>query len=70
MSFAVYGETQSYVHLISASTREEAVDLFFSDIAQFGCDPSSVFNVFAVEGDKEDKELEDLILKVVEEASK
>lgn len=70
MSFAVYGESQAYVHLSSADTREEVVKAFLTDLSDVGVDISTVFNVFAVEKSREDSDLEDEIRHLIIEANK
>ena len=65
MSFAIYGESNGYVHLVSADTRAKAVDLFVADIQEVGVDINAVYNVYAVENNREDKELEDFIEEMI-----
>lgn len=68
MSFAIYGESPSYVHLVSGDTRNKAINAFIADIQEMGVALSSVYNLFAVENAKEDLELEDFIRQMIEEA--
>lgn len=70
MSFALYGESQSYVHLVSAETAEKAVSLFLEDLREVGVELKTVLNIFAVEGNKENKELEDFVTDLIREAGK
>lgn len=69
MSFAIYGESQAYVHLTSSDTRDEVIKAFLTDLSDVGVDIAEVFNVFAVEDSREDKELEDEIRFLINEAS-
>lgn len=68
MSFAIYGESDSYVHLVTAETSEKALSLFLDDIHEVGASLKRVFNVYAVEGNHEDKDLEDYIENMINEA--
>lgn len=68
MSFAIYGESNGYVHLVSELTREEAVQSFLDDVKDTGVNLGAVYNVYAVEGRQEDKDLEDLIEKLIKDA--
>ena len=70
MSYAIYGESQTYVHLTSADTREEVVKAFLTDLSDVGVDIAAVFNIFAVENSREDSELEDEIRYLIAEANK
>lgn len=70
MSFAIYGESQTYVHLTSADTREGVIEAFIKDVADVNVDLSTVFNIFAVENSREDRDLENEILKMIEDAVK
>lgn len=68
MSFALYGESDAWVHLVSADTREQVVNEFLADLHEFNVPLSAVINVYAVEGREECKDLEDLIQGLIEEA--
>lgn len=70
MSFAIYGESQTYVHLTSADTRKDVIDAFLNDVACVGVDLATVFNIFAVENSREDRDLENEILKMIEDSVK
>ena len=65
MSFALYGESDGYVHLVAAEDRDEIIDLFIADLAEVNVDITAVFNVYAVQDNKEDKDLEDLIEEMI-----
>lgn len=69
MSFAIYGESQGYVHLTSADTRDKVIKAFLTDLSDVGVDISTVFNVFAVENSREDSDLEDEIRYLISEAN-
>lgn len=68
MSFAIYGESDGYVHLVSADTQANAAQLFVDDILEVGVKLGNVYNIYAVENNREDKELEDFIEKMIEES--
>lgn len=70
MSFAIYGESQTYVHLASSDTREGVIGAFLDDLAAVNVELSTVFNVFAVEDSREDRELEDEIQFLIDGANK
>lgn len=70
MSFAIYGESNTYVFLATANSREKAVHLFLKDVKDTGVKLAEVFNVFAVEGNKEDKDTEDFITMLIVEDGK
>lgn len=67
MAFAIYGETSGYVHLVSADTREEVVNLFIADLVEVNVELCEVYNVFAVKDNQEDKSLEDEIENLIKE---
>lgn len=68
MSFAIYGESDTYVHLVTADTRVDVLNMFLADLVEFGVKIQNVFNVYAVENNSEDKDLEDFIEKLIESA--
>jgi hypothetical protein len=53
MSFAIYGESDTYVHLVTADTESEAVALFIDDVNSVGVNLKNVMNVYAVERNQE-----------------
>jgi hypothetical protein len=65
MSFAIYGESNGYVHLVAGDSRTEVVNLFIEDLQATGVDINEIFNVFGVENNQEDKELEDCVEKLI-----
>lgn len=65
MSFSIYGESQDYIHLVSAPTREKAVHLFIADIQGVDVPLHHVLNIYAVEGNKEDPELEEFVQEMI-----
>lgn len=65
MSYAIYGESTGYVHLVAGDSRTEVVNLFIKDLQTTGVDINEIFNVFAVENNQEDKELEDCVEKLI-----
>lgn len=68
MSFAIYGESQTYVHLTSGDTREGVIEAFLRDVREVDVDLGSVFNIFAVENSREDRDLENEVIKLIWEA--
>jgi len=68
MSFAIYGESDSYVHLVSAPYESEAIALLLEDISSVDVQLKNVFNVYATEGRHECKRLEDYVEKLIESA--
>ena len=67
MSFAIYGESSGYVHLVSADTREDVIALFVADVQEVGVQLNTVHNIYAVENNREDKDLEDFIEKLIKQ---
>ena len=67
MSFAVYGESSGYVHLVSADTRDDVIALFVADVQEVGVQLNTVHNIYAVENNREDKDLEDFIEKLIKQ---
>ena len=70
MSFAIYGESNTYVFLATAATREKVIHLFLKDVQDTGVKLAEVFNIFAVEGNREDKDTEDFITAMIVEDGK
>jgi hypothetical protein len=68
MSFAIYGESDAYVHLVSATSESEAIALLLEDVHSVGVELKNVFNVYATEGREECKVLEDYVEKLIESA--
>lgn len=68
MSFAIYGESQTYVHLTSSDTREGVIQAFIQDVGDVGVELGTVFNIFAVENSREDMELEDEVRNLIKVA--
>lgn len=68
MSFAIYGESSGYVHLVTGPTRVDTLNLFLADLEEVGVTIKEVFNVYAVEDNREDKDLEDFIENMINEA--
>ena len=65
MSFAIYGESLTYIHLVSAETRNQALKDFIADIKSVGVDPATVYGVVAVKGRNEDQKLQDAFYEFV-----
>lgn len=70
MSFAIYGESNTYVFLATAATRKGAINIFLQDVLDTGVKLAEVFNIFAVEGNREDKDTEDFITQLIVEDGK
>jgi hypothetical protein len=68
MSFAIYGESDTYVFLVSAETKELALTEFIDDVASMGVKLANVYNVYAVNGRDEFAELENQVNKLIKEA--
>ena len=68
MSYAIYGESDTYVHLVSAETREGVIGLFAADVMSVGVNMKDVYNIYAVQDNREDKELEDFIMNIIKGA--
>lgn len=68
MSYAIYGESSGYVHLVTGQTPAHVMDEFFADLDSVNVNISKVYNVYAVNGREEFKELEDAIELIIKEA--
>lgn len=68
MSFAIYGESGAYVHLVGATTFDEAVSLFLEDVESVGVELKNVFNVYAAVGNQENRMLENHVIELIENA--
>lgn len=67
-SFALYGESDTYVHLVGATTFDEAVRLFLEDVENVGVELKNVFNVYAAVGNQENRMLENHVIELIENA--
>lgn len=67
MSYAIYGESLAYVHLVSANSAVVALARFLEDVKSVGVRLSYVSNIYAVCGSEEATELEDTINALIEE---
>lgn len=65
MSFAIYGESLTYIHLVSAKTRSQALQDFIADIKSVGVDPATVYGVVAAKGRDEDQKLQNSFYEYV-----
>lgn len=68
MSFAIYAESDTYVHLVGGETAAETFDLFIKDLNECGVKIKDVFNVYAVNGKDEAIELENVINEMIRDA--
>jgi hypothetical protein len=66
MAFAIYGESEAYVHLVTATSRKKCLSMFLEDVKSVGCHLSHVYNVYAVENNQECKSLEDEVHDLIE----
>lgn len=69
MSFAIYGESDTYVHLVTADTKSAVVHLFLQDIESVNKELKNIINVYAVEGNQENTALERYIEALINEAA-
>lgn len=65
MSYALYGESLAYVHLVAHEDQDTLIDMFFKDINDMGVKPHEVYNVYAVFGNQECRKLEERVLKII-----
>lgn len=68
MSYAIYGESDSYVHLVTGDSAAHALSEFMADIESVGVNIAHVINIYAVNGREEAVELEDAINKIIADA--
>lgn len=69
MSYAIYGESDTYVFLVTSPTAEQAIEEFITDVKDVGVKLSHVYNIFAVNGRTEDKYLEDKLEAIIAQAA-
>lgn len=69
MSFAIYGESETYVHLVTGETESEAVELFLEDITSVNQELKNITNVYAVNRNQEATSLERYIEALIKEAA-
>lgn len=67
MTFAIYAESETYVHLVSATSETEVFKLLSEDIKSVGVTFGQLFNVHACKGGHEYPDLEDLVNKYIKE---
>lgn len=70
MSYAIYGESDTYVHLVTGDTPAHALSEFMADVEGVGVSIAHVSNIYAVNGREEAVELEDTINKIIKDAAK
>jgi hypothetical protein len=68
MSYAIYGESDTYVHLVTGKTPSHALSEFFADLDSVGVNIAHITNVYAVKGRDEAVELENAINTIIKEA--
>lgn len=68
MSYAIYGESDGYVHLVTGDTPSHVLKEFFADLTSVNVRIEQVYNVYAVNGREEYKDLEDAIESLIKEA--
>jgi anion-transporting ArsA/GET3 family ATPase len=69
MSYAIYGESETYIHLVTADTESEVVDLFLEDIKSVNQELKNITNVYAVNRNQEASDLERYIESMIKEAN-
>lgn len=69
MSYAIYGESDTYVFLVTGDTHAHVVSEFTNDVHEMGVPLGSVYNIFAVNGREEDKQLEDTLEAIIAQAA-
>lgn len=67
MSYAIYGESLAYVHLVAAPTAQEALRLFLEDVESVGLRLSYVSNIYAAIWGEEATELENKINELIKQ---
>lgn len=68
MSYAIYGESDTYVHLVTGDTDAHALSEFMEDIKSVGVTIDKVFNIYAVNGREEAVELENALNAIIANA--
>lgn len=68
MSYAIYGESDAYVHLVTGETPSHVLSEFMSDLASVGVKLGQVYNVYAVNGREEAVDVEDTLNNLIKEA--
>lgn len=68
MSYALYGESLAYVHLVAHEDQDTLIDMFFKDVDSMNVKRNEVYNVYAVFGNQECRALEQRVLKMIEES--
>lgn len=68
MSYAIYGESDAYVHLVTGETPSHVLSEFMSDLASVCVKLGQVYNVYAVNGREEAVDIEDTLNKLIKEA--
>lgn len=61
MSYAIYAESNGYVHLVSASTPSGAFELLSKDLLETGVQFKELLKVYACKDGGEFPDLEDLV---------
>ena len=69
MSYAIYGESDSYVHLVTGETPTHALSEFMDDLNSVGVSISNVHNVYAVNGRQEAVEIENALNQMIKAAN-
>lgn len=68
MSFAIYGESLGYVHLVTAEDQDSVLRMFFDDVKSCNVQLEHIGNIYAVEGKDECLDLQDAVNKAIQEA--
>ena len=70
MSYAIYGESDTYVFLVTGETPAHALSEFMQDINDVGVLIRNVYNIYAVNGRQEAVELENAVNAIIADAIK
>lgn len=64
-TYAIYAESDGYVHLVTGMTETQVVNLLIEDIVSVNVNLRDIFNVYAVNGRQENVALENRINKLI-----
>ncbi|MNB97595.1 hypothetical protein D3C75_448260 [compost metagenome] len=70
MSYAIYGESDTYVFLVTGETPAHALSEFMDDVDSCGVLIRNVYNIYAVTGRQEAVELENAVNAIIANAIK
>lgn len=67
MTYAIYAESDGYVHLVSAHSVSDVLNLLTKDIHSVAVKYGQLFNVYACKDGDECPDLEDIVNKYIKE---